>query len=228
MTISQRIFDLLRQTGQTQTALANAIGVRIATVTGWKNHGCDPQACYISAIAKFFNVTCDFICTGADGAATPLLSQRQFDLLLYINVAEYAALSLIPANLYGDKNPATDASAAVDYLEKCDLIYRVADVDVPDDKRKSTKANDRHYRVTERGAAYIEHCNAENSTVINKQGIFGNGNKNNTVTIHGNGTVQLSEFESELLRVYSSLDTQNKTALLMRAYELSRKGTAGV
>lgn len=126
MTISQRIFDLLRQTGQTQTALANAIGVRIATVTGWKNHGCDPQACYISAIANFFNVTCDYICTGKDSA------------------------------------PPT----------------------------------------------------------VHQQGIFGNLNKNNTVTISGDGAVKLTEFESELLRVYSSLDARGKNALLTFAYNL--------
>lgn len=52
------------------------------------------------------------------------------------------------------------------------------------------------------------------------QGIIGDRNKNNTVTIHGNGTVQLSEFESELLRVYSSLDARGKNALLSYAYKL--------
>lgn len=128
MTISQRIFDLLKQTGQTQTALANAIGVRIATVTGWKNHGCDPQACYISAIAKFFNVTCDYICTGKESA----------------------------------------------------------------------------------------------TAAIHQQGIFGDRNENNTVTINGDGAVKLTEFESELLRVYSALDARGKNALLSYAYDLEK------
>lgn len=134
MTISERIFSTLREQNKTQTALANAIGVRVATVSAWKAQSTDPSANLIAPIAKFLGVSCDFICTGKESA----------------------------------------------------------------------------------------------TAAVHQQGIFGDRNENNTVTINGDGAVKLTEFESELLRVYSSLDTQNKTALLMHAYELSRKGASGV
>ena len=54
-----------------------------------------------------------------------------------------------------------------------------------------------------------------------KQGIFGNGNNNNAVTIHDGATASaVSEFEQELLRIYGSLDAKGKCSLLTYAYNL--------
>ncbi len=55
------------------------------------------------------------------------------------------------------------------------------------------------------------------------QGIFGDRNHNNTVTINGNGTVEISEFESELIRICASLDIRRKNALLTYAYKLENE-----
>ncbi len=59
-----------------------------------------------------------------------------------------------------------------------------------------------------------------------QQGIFGDSNNGNTVTIGAGGAVHLSEFEGELLRIYGALDTEHKAALLMYAYDMLRKCNA--
>lgn len=66
MTISERIFDLLAAQRKTQTSLAQAISVRISTVSSWKAKNCDPAANLIAPIAEFFGVSCDYLCTGTD------------------------------------------------------------------------------------------------------------------------------------------------------------------
>lgn len=132
MTISERIFDLIAAQHKTQTALAGAIGVRVATVSSWKAKNCDPSADLIAPIAAYLGVSCDYLCTGEE--------------------------------------------------------YTPAARDV-------------------------------------KQGIFGNGNNNNAVTIHdGAAAVGVSEFERELLRIYGSLDAKRKNALLTFAYNLESEG----
>ncbi len=52
------------------------------------------------------------------------------------------------------------------------------------------------------------------------QGIFGNENSHNVVTINGTATLELSEFETELLQIFGELSTRQKNALLSYAYEL--------
>lgn len=131
MTISNRIFDLMKAQHKTQTDLANAIGVRQATVSAWKAKNCDPSANLIAPIAEYLGVSCDYLCTG---------------------------------------KPFTPAALDV------------------------------------------------------KQGIFGDGNNNNAVTIHDGSTAAASEFEQELLRVYGSLDAKGKYALLTYAYQLESEG----
>lgn len=59
------------------------------------------------------------------------------------------------------------------------------------------------------------------------QGIFGDRNQNNTVTINGNGTVEISEFESELIRICASLDIRRKNTLLTYAYKLENEMSDG-
>lgn len=54
-----------------------------------------------------------------------------------------------------------------------------------------------------------------------KQGIFGNGNSNNTVAFGVGG--ELSEYDAELLTVWGGLDIRRKTALLTFAYDLEKE-----
>lgn len=57
-------------------------------------------------------------------------------------------------------------------------------------------------------------------TAVLNQGIIGDRNRNNTITINGDAPRVVSEFEMELIRVCSSLDIRKKNALLSYAYEL--------
>jgi transcriptional regulator with XRE-family HTH domain len=56
-----------------------------------------------------------------------------------------------------------------------------------------------------------------------RQGIFGDRNAHNSITINGDAPRTLSEIESELMRICSELDTRKKNALLAFAYELADK-----
>ncbi len=51
------------------------------------------------------------------------------------------------------------------------------------------------------------------------QGIFGNENSHNVVTINGTAA-ELSEFETELLQIFGELSTRQKNSLLSYAYDL--------
>lgn len=135
MTISSRIFALLKEQGKTQTALATYIGIRVATVSAWKAQNTDPSANLLEKIAEFFGVSVDYLVTGKEYAPSP-------------------------------------------------------------------------------------------SQTVN-QGIFGDRNHNNTVTINGNVPLEVSEIEGELLKVCASLDIRRKNALLTYAYKLENEMSEG-
>ena len=131
----ERIFNLLKEKGITQSALAEKIGVRQATISDWKRKKTTPSADTIGLIAEILGVSTDYLITGKEYAPAP-------------------------------------------------------------------------------------------SQTVN-QGIFGDRNHNNTVTINGNGTVEISEFESELIRICASLDIRRKNALLTYAYKLENEMSEG-
>lgn len=135
MTISSRIFALLKEQNKTQTALATYIGIRVATVSAWKAQNTDPSANLLEKIAEFFGVSVDYLVTGKEYAPAP-------------------------------------------------------------------------------------------SQTVN-QGIFGDRNHNNTVTINGNVPLEVSEIEGELLKVCASLDIRRKNALLTYAYKLENEMSEG-
>lgn len=135
MTISSRIFALLKEQSKTQTALATYIGIRVATVSAWKAQNTDPSANLLEKIAEFFGVSVDYLVTGKEYAPAP-------------------------------------------------------------------------------------------SQTVN-QGIFGDRNHNNTVTINGNTPLEVSEIEGELLKVCASLDIRRKNALLTYAYKLENEMSEG-
>ena len=70
-----------------------------------------------------------------------------------------------------------------------------------------------------------EYTPAPSQTV--NQGIFGDRNHNNTVTINGNVPLEVSEIEGELLKVCASLDIRRKNALLTYAYKLENEMSEG-
>jgi len=59
--ISQRIFDLLKAQGKTQKELAAVLGIDPSSVAGWKRDNTNPKAEYLPLIAKFLNVSGDYL-----------------------------------------------------------------------------------------------------------------------------------------------------------------------
>ena len=131
----ERIFNLLKEKGITQSALADKIGVRQATISDWKRKKTTPSADTIGLIAEILGVSTDYLITGKEYAPSP-------------------------------------------------------------------------------------------SQTVN-QGIFGDRNHNNTVTINGNIPLEVSEIEGELLKVCASLDIRRKNALLTYAYKLENEMSEG-
>lgn len=131
----ERIFNLLKEKGITQSALAEKIGVRQATISDWKRKKTTPSADTIGLIAEILGVSTDYLITGKEYAPAP-------------------------------------------------------------------------------------------SQTVN-QGIFGDRNHNNTVTINGNTPLEVSEIEGELLKVCANLDIRRKNALLTYAYKLENEMSDG-
>ena len=60
-TYSQRIFQLRKEFKLSQADLAKNIGVTQKAIDFWEKSINEPKATYIIKLAKFFNVTCDYI-----------------------------------------------------------------------------------------------------------------------------------------------------------------------
>ncbi|MBQ7466965.1 MAG: helix-turn-helix transcriptional regulator [Clostridia bacterium] len=61
ITIGERIFELRKDAGLSQIKLAKAIGVTQKAIDFWEKGINEPKASYIIKIAKYFNVSCDFL-----------------------------------------------------------------------------------------------------------------------------------------------------------------------
>lgn len=133
------------------------------------------------------------------------ISERIFDLLQKQKKSQGAlstALGIRQATVSSWKTKGT--TPAADLLEK---IAEFFDVSVD-------------YLVTGK-----EYAPSPSQTV--NQGIFGDRNHNNTVTINGNAPLEVSEIEGELLKVCASLDIRRKNALLTYAYKLENEMSEG-
>ena len=68
MSVSERIFEVLKNSGKKQVDLAKAVGVRSNTVSDWKNKDASPSAELIYPIAQFLGVSCEYLLAGKDSA----------------------------------------------------------------------------------------------------------------------------------------------------------------
>ena len=225
MTISERVFDLARQQKRTQGDIAAAVGVRQATVSAWKYKNTIPSSEFIAPLASLFGVSCDFLCTGVEAtqaASVLFLSALHKELLARIKKA--VAYNIVDAVDLIGKVGMYDYSdnPIIKYLQnECRLIEHIPDVDAPKASGESV-----FFSLSQKGVAYTENNNISgDGNVVNKQGIFGDRNQNNTVTIHGNGTLEISEFDGELIKVCGRLDMRRKNALLTYAYDLEKQMT---
>ena len=61
MIIGQRIKELRKEKGVSQLTVAKAIGVDKRAVIFWEQEVNEPKATYIAKMARFFNVSSDFL-----------------------------------------------------------------------------------------------------------------------------------------------------------------------
>lgn len=93
MTICERIFGLLAESGRGQRDLAVYIGAPMSTVGSWKKNGSNPGAEYIPRIAEFLNVSTDYLLTGENKEyRLDSESQELLDLWDSLSKADKAAI----------------------------------------------------------------------------------------------------------------------------------------
>ena len=66
MTISQRVFYLLKEQGKKQNELAKFTGISTSTISAWNTRGTNPAVENIVAIANFFDVSVEYLLTGEE------------------------------------------------------------------------------------------------------------------------------------------------------------------
>ena len=66
MTISQRIFSILKEKKKKQKELSAYTGISEAAISDWKKKGTNPSSDKIFAIANFLEVSVEYLLTGED------------------------------------------------------------------------------------------------------------------------------------------------------------------
>ena len=61
MNFAERLKELRTEKNLSQTSLAKAIGVSQKAIDYWERQINEPKATYIIALAKFFEVSCDYL-----------------------------------------------------------------------------------------------------------------------------------------------------------------------
>lgn len=79
MTISQRIFRLLKSKGKMQKELAAYTGISTAAISDWKTHGTNPSADKIVVIAEFLGTSPEYLLTGKESEKN--LSENEIEVL---------------------------------------------------------------------------------------------------------------------------------------------------
>lgn len=70
MTISERIFERIKQLSMTQKEFAEAAGIQQSTISEWKKNKTNPSSDKILAICKALDVTPTWLLSGVDPAAS--------------------------------------------------------------------------------------------------------------------------------------------------------------
>ncbi|MEZ3453931.1 MAG: helix-turn-helix transcriptional regulator [Oscillospiraceae bacterium] len=66
MTISQRIFYILKQKGKKQKELAEYTGISTSAISAWNKNNTNPAAENLSTIADFLEVSLEYLITGKE------------------------------------------------------------------------------------------------------------------------------------------------------------------
>ena len=70
MTISERVFDRLRQLSMTQKEFAHRTGIMESTISEWKKNKTNPSSDKILAICRALEVSPEWLLSGVDPAAS--------------------------------------------------------------------------------------------------------------------------------------------------------------
>ena len=70
MTISERIFERLRQLSMTQKDFSASTGIQQSTISEWKKNKTNPSSDKILAICKALDVSPEWLLSGVDPAAS--------------------------------------------------------------------------------------------------------------------------------------------------------------
>ena len=78
MTISERIFERLKQISMTQREFAERAGVRQSTISEWKKNRTNPSSDKILAICRALDVSPEWLLSGVDPAASRGKNQEYY------------------------------------------------------------------------------------------------------------------------------------------------------
>ena len=84
MTIGARVLLTLKQQGKTQKQLADYLGTKQSTITGWKESNRNPKSETIMPICEFLGVSPTYLLTGVEDGNPPVpvqLAPREQQLL---------------------------------------------------------------------------------------------------------------------------------------------------
>lgn len=85
--ISKRLQELLEKTSTSRSKLARSIGVHTTTITNWLD-GKEPKLENVTDLARFFNVTTDYLAGTSDSPLPPDASQAQELDYVYFSLAK--------------------------------------------------------------------------------------------------------------------------------------------
>ena len=80
MTISERIFERLRQVSMTQKEFAESSGIQQSTISEWKKKKTNPSSDKILAICKTLDVSPEWLLSGVDPAASRTKNQEYYTI----------------------------------------------------------------------------------------------------------------------------------------------------
>lgn len=78
MTISERIFERLKQISMSQKEFAELAGIRQSTISEWKKNRTNPSSDKILAICKALDVSPEWLLSGVDPAASRGKNQEYY------------------------------------------------------------------------------------------------------------------------------------------------------
>lgn len=81
MTISQRIFFILKQKGKKQRELAEYTGISTSAISAWNKNNTNPAAESLSTIADFLEVSLEYLVTGKEKTSGTVENTTEQELL---------------------------------------------------------------------------------------------------------------------------------------------------